>query len=143
MHDTEKVLEHLKIIQGVINRLGNNSFLVKGWSMTIIVAAMVLIAKEDVENAYFVLGLIFPVLGFWILDGYFIRQERLFRHLYNEIRNQSDTDFNMDAQQHKNKPKCRWLSVIISGTLVVFYLVEIIFTVVVFFIINAKPPPAS
>ena len=41
MNGTEKVVEHLKMTQAVINRLGSNSFLVKSWSMTIIVAAMV------------------------------------------------------------------------------------------------------
>lgn len=143
MKGAEKVLEHLKIIQSVINRLGNNSFFVKGWSMTIIVAAMVLIAKHDIEDANFVLALILPVLGFWILDGYFLRQERLFRHLYNEIREKCDTDFNMNVQKHNNKPECKWVSVIVSGTLVVFYIVEIVFAVVVFLIIDAKPPPAS
>ena len=140
MDDNEKVLEHLKLTQTVINRLGNNSFLVKGWSMTIVVAAMVLIAKHDIEDANFVLALILPVLGFWILDGYFLRQERLFRQLYNEIREKCDTDFNMNVQKHKNK--CSWTSAMVSGTLVVFYLVEIAFTVVVFLMIDAKPPPA-
>ena len=111
--------------------------------MTIVVAAMVLFAKYDIIDAHFVLTLIVPVLGFWILDGYFLRQERLFRHLFNEIRGQCDTDFNMDVQKHENKPKCGRASVIVSGTLVVFYLAEIAFTVVVFLIINAKPPPAQ
>ena len=32
MSGAEKVLEHLKLIQGVITRLGSNSFLIKGWT---------------------------------------------------------------------------------------------------------------
>ena len=127
MNGIEKVVEHLKMTQAVINRLGRDSFLVKGWSMTIIVAAMVLIAKSDIQNPYFVLGLIVPVFGFWILDGYFLRQERLFREIYNEIRIQGNTDFEMDAQKHKNKPKCSWPAAMFSGTLILFYVVELIF----------------
>ena len=41
MDGTEKVVEHLKMTQAIINRLANNCVLVKGWSMTIILAAMV------------------------------------------------------------------------------------------------------
>jgi hypothetical protein len=136
MNGTEKVVEHLKMTQAVINRLGSNSFLVKSWSMTIIVAAMVLIAKPDMQNPYFVLVLIVPVFGFWILDGYFLWQERLFRQVYGEIRVQSDTDFEMNPMKHRNEPKCSWLSAIFSLTLVLFYLIEILFIIGVFVIIQ-------
>ena len=136
MNGTEKVVEHLKMTQAVINRLGSNSFLVKSWSMTIIVAAMVLIAKPDMQNSYFVLMLILPVLGFWILDGYFLWQERLFRQVYGEIRVQSDTDFEMNPIKHKDKPKCSWPSAVFSVTLVMFYIIEIAFIAGVFGIIQ-------
>ncbi len=136
MNGTEKVVEHLKMTQAVINRLGSNSFWVKSWSMILIVAAMVLIAKPDMQNSHFVLVLILPALGFWILDGYFLQQERLFRQVYGEIRVQSDTDFEMNPMKHKNKPKCSWPSAIFSLTLVIFYMVEIAFIIGVFVIIQ-------
>ena len=136
MNGTEKVVKHLEMTQAVINRLGSNSFLVKSWSMTIIVAAMVLIAKHEIQTPYFVLVLILPALGFWILDGYFLWQERLFRQVYDEIRVQSDTDFEMNPMKHRNKPKCSWLSAIFSLTLVIFYIVEIAFIISVFAIIH-------
>ena len=136
MDGTEKVVKHLEMTQAVINRLGTNSFLVKSWSMTIIVAAMVLIAKPDIPNPYFVLLLTLPTLGFWILDGYFLWQERLFRQVYGEIRVQSDTDFTMNSMKHKNKPQCSWFSAIFFVTLVIFYLVELAFTIGVFVIIQ-------
>ena len=127
MNDTEKVVKHLEMIQTVINRLGRNSFLLKSWSMTILVAAMVLIARENLQNQYFVLVLFLPIAGFWILDGYFLWQERLFRQVYKEIRQQPDTDFKMDPGKHRNKPKCSWLSAIFSVTLIIFYLIEVFF----------------
>ena len=142
MNGTEKVVEHLKMIQAVIDRLGRNSLWVKAWSLALIVAAMALIAKHDVQNPYFVLALVLLVLGFGILDGYFLWQERLFRKVYDDIRIQSDTDFQMDPLKHRNKPKCNWLSAIFSVTLVIFYLLEIAFTVFVFFIVDAKTLPA-
>ncbi len=140
MNGTEKVVKHLEMTQAIINRLGNSSFWIKSWSMILIVAAMVLIAKPDMQNPYFVWVLILPALGFWILDGYFLWQERLFRQVYSEIRIQSDTDFEMNPMKHKNKPKCSWLSAIFSLTLVIFYSVEVLFTFFVFVIIYFGKP---
>lgn len=127
MDGTEKVVKHLEMTQTVINRLGRNSFFLKSWSMTILVAAMVLIAKQELQNPYTVLVLLIPILGFWILDGYFLWQERLFRQVYDEIRQQTDTDFKMDVGKHKDKPKCNWGSAIFSNTLIIFYLIEVFF----------------
>ena len=127
MNDIEKVVKHLEMTQVVINRLGRNSVLLKSWSMTILIAAMVLIAREDLQNSYFVLILFLPIVGFWILDGYFLWQERLFRKVYDDIREQTDTDFKMDLGKHKDKSKCSWISAIFSVTLIIFYLIEVLF----------------
>ena len=136
MNGTEKVVKHLEMIQAVIDRLGRNSFWVKSWSIILIVAAMILIAKQDIQTPYFVLVLILPALGFWSLDGYFLWQERLFRQVYGEIRVQSDTDFEMNPTKHKNKPQCSWFSAFFSLTLVIFYIVEIAFIIGVFVIVK-------
>ena len=114
MDGTEKVVEHLKIIQAVIDRLGHNSLWVKTWSLALIVATAILIAIHYVHRPYFSLMLIPFVLGFWILDGFFLWQERLFRQVYDEVRIQSDTDFKMDPLKHRGKPKCNWPSAIFS-----------------------------
>ena len=142
MNGIEKIVEHLKMIQAVIDRLGRASFWVKTWSLLLIVIGLTLIAIHYVHRPYFSLILIPFVLGFWILDGYFLWQERLFRKVYDEVRVQSDTDFQMDPLKHRDKPKCSWTSAIFSVTLVVFYLIEIAFTVFVFFIVDARTLPA-
>ena len=136
MNGTEKVVKHLEMTQAVIDRLGRNGFWIKSWSIILIVAGLVLIATQDIKNSYFVLVLILPTLGFWILDRYFLRQERLFRQVYDEIRVQSDTDFEMNLTKHKNKPKYSWLAAFFSLTLVIFYIVEIVFIIGIFDIIQ-------
>lgn len=140
MENEEKVIKHLEMTQAVINRLGRNSVLLKGWSMTVIVATMILIARYDVQNPCIVLAVMFPVLGFWILDGYFLWQERLFRQVYDEVRGQSDTDFKMDVMKHRDKPKCSWWSAVFSVTLVVFYAVEFVFILATFAILQMEAP---
>ena len=46
MNNAERIVKHLEMTQSVIDRMGRNSFQLKGWSMTIIVAATVLIASS-------------------------------------------------------------------------------------------------
>ncbi len=140
MDNAEKVIKHLEMTQAVINRLGSNSFLLKGWSMTVIVATMVLIARYDMQSPCLVLAVMFPVLGFWILDGYFLWQERLFRQVYDEVRVQSNTDFKMDVMKHRDKPKCSWWSAVFSVTLVIFYAVEFAFILATFAILHLEAP---
>ena len=136
MNGIEKVVKHLEMTQAVINRLGRNSFLLKCLSMITLLAAMVLISRENLQNQYFVLVLFLPIVGFWILDGYFLWQERLFRYVYDDIREQTDTNFKMDLGKHKDKPKSSWMSAIFSVTLVIFYLIEVLFVSAIVYFSN-------
>ena len=136
MNGQEKVIKHLEMTQGVINRLGGNSFLLKSWSMTALVVAMVLMARQDAPNPYLALTLIVPIAGFWILDGYFLWQERLFRKVYDEIRQQDNTDFEMGILKHRKAPKCSWVESMFSVTLVVFYLIEVAFALLIFLVVG-------
>ena len=132
MDNKERVIKHLEIIQGVINRLGHDSFLLKGWSMTLLAIIVIFIAKNEIQYTWFVLLLLIPIIGFWFLDGYFVRQERLFREAYNEIRKQEDTDFTMDVTKYKNQSKCKWTASMFSLTLNVFYGIEILFVLAIY-----------
>ena len=60
--DSSKQIAHLGFIQGVINRLGSNSFLLKGWSITLVAACFAL-ATKDAEKKIPTVGLVF----FWAL----------------------------------------------------------------------------
>lgn len=114
-------LKHLEFIQSVINRMGANSFRLKGWAVVLVSALMILVAREDNGEAAFV-GLV-PVVVFWWLDAYFLRQERLFRALYDRVRvlEAEQIDFSMDIKPLKD-PKLTLASALFSKTLVAFYL---------------------
>ena len=77
---SDYLLEEVKLIQGVINRMANNSFFVKGWAITLVLATFLF---RGASNYYFVAFL--PWVLFWYLDGYFLRQERLYRNLYDWV----------------------------------------------------------
>ena len=80
MEPTETKLKHLDFIQTVISRMNNCSFLLKGWSVTLVSALFALSAKDT--DARFVLIAYFPAIVFWILDGFFLDQEKRYRQLY-------------------------------------------------------------
>ena len=130
MNDNERIVKHLEFIQGVVNRLGSNAFLLKGWSMTVLVAGALLMVRFRPDQPLLVLTLLVPVLGFWLLDAYFLWQERLFRAEYDRVRQQDETDFAMNPVQHRDKPKHSWLATFFSVTLVIFYVIEILFVAV-------------
>src|SRR4051794_37598188 len=72
--------ERLKMIQAIITRLAGNSFLIKGWTVTL-VAGLSALAKSDANQdfAWIACGVI-VVFGF--LDAYYLALERKFRDLY-------------------------------------------------------------
>ena len=116
----ENKQSHLGMIQGVVNRLSHNSFLLKGWSV-ILVSAMFALAAKDAKVVFIYLAY-FPAISFWGLDGYFLHQERLFRALYDHVRSldEKDVDFSMNTSIVKEKV-ASWSAVTLSKTLVVFH----------------------
>ena len=116
----ESKLKHLEMIQGVINRMAGNSFLLKGWSVTLASALFALAAKDS--NSFFVYLAYFPCVTFWSLDGYFLHQERLYRKLYQAVsmKQPSEIDFSMNATTFENEVDS-WLSTCFSITLRLFH----------------------
>jgi len=114
--------KHLEFIQGVISRTASNSFLLKGWTVTLFTILFVF-ATEKI-NFQCILVAIFPVFIFWLLDGFFLQKERLFRDLYNEVRvkDESQIDFSLDPQQFENKKENKYGSTLFSKTIWPFYI---------------------
>ncbi len=112
--------KHLELIQGVINRMASNSFQLKGWSV-VLVSALFALAAND-ARVYFVYLAYLPAIAFWVLDGYFLWQERMYRKLYDAVRQQtgSDSDFSMNAYKYGGEVPS-WLATCGSTTLAIFH----------------------
>lgn len=93
----EAKLKHLDFAQAVINRMAGNSFLIKGWSVTLVSAVFAIAVKDG--NPGLVPVAYLPVFAFWFLDAYFLRQERMYRKLYDVVRlkDESAIDFDLNA----------------------------------------------
>ena len=116
----DKKMKHLELIQGVVNRLSTNSFLLKGWSVVLVSALFALSAGDS--NPAFVFLAYIPAFVFWGLDGYFIWEEKKFRKLYDRVRQFEETeiDFSMDTAGVKGQAGT-WWDATISKTLVPFH----------------------
>lgn len=106
--------------QSIVSRMASNSFLLKGWCVTLVSALLALASKDS--NTKFILVAYFPVMMFWILDSYFLWQERLFRKLYDKIRvtDEGAIDFSMNTSTLVEQT-APWARVAFSITLVLFY----------------------
>ena len=79
--ESEAVRTHLTIMQGVIQRMGENSRACKVWCVTLVSAILVLIAQTGTaDHATIALA---PTVLFLILDAYYLALERGFRSSYN------------------------------------------------------------
>ena len=110
------LFKEVDVVQPIINRMGYNSFLIKGWTITLVV--IVLVFRNTSEQTYLAF---IPLFTFWILDAYYLRQERLYRDLYKWlITNRLKTKeplLSMDTSRFDVSIR----SVLCSLTLLLFY----------------------
>lgn len=124
-------IAYLQMIEGVIDRMGHNSFQLKGWAVTLmtIVGALSLVKNGNI--AIMVMGVI-PLVVFWILDSYYLQLERKYRILYEHVRNEDDHIKNFDMgvnnllyTEAEHKKAC-FCGCVFSKTEVLFYLIIIV-----------------
>lgn len=84
MDASDQRVKHLELVQAIVTRLGQNSFTVRGWSVTLVSVLFALIASKDAPPSAALITLV-PTVVFWRLDAYYLRQERLFRKLYTAL----------------------------------------------------------
>lgn len=82
----EPRIRHLEMIQGVINRMASNSFALKALSGTITAAVIAYAAATKDPARWFVVAGILPAVIFWAMDAKYLRLEKMFRSLYDDVR---------------------------------------------------------
>ena len=132
-------VKHMEMIQAVIARLGTNSFLIKGWAVTVAGAFWGFAIGNKEEGL--ALASILPTVLFWGLDGYFLRTERFFVALHDAVRTGEPAvePFFMAATRQdfgSAKTRTSWPRVLFSWTLIVFYLALVAGAVIVAVAVN-------
>ena len=122
MENKEVKIRYLEMIQNVITRMASNSFLLKGWTVTIVVGLLAFANLDDMDSKYIFIALV-PTLFFWILDGFFIHQEWLYIKLFEfaATLDESEVDFSMNANHFKEVTP-NLFQAFFSKTLMLFYI---------------------
>ena len=101
--DNKVLHKEIDLIQACITRMANNSFLLKGWAVSII-AVILALADKALEPALLSAVVLIPLFSFWYLDAYFLRTERMYRQLYAwvlEKRCSGDESLLYDLNPHR------------------------------------------
>ena len=99
--------------------MASNSFVLKGWSVTVL-GILLTFASENTGSHYILIS--FPILFFfWVLDGYYLYQEKLFRELYDFIATIKEKDINFSMKTEPFQKKVDFFKCLFSMTISLFY----------------------
>ncbi|HUM44226.1 MAG TPA: hypothetical protein PKI14_14885 [Fervidobacterium sp.] len=116
----QAMLKEIDTIQSIIDRLASNSFHIKTWTVTTVIAALIF----ENSDTYRLFIAFIPLFIFWYLDAYFLRQERKYRQLYDwVIQHRLKTDyhmFDMNTRRFDCDVESLWRTMF-SKTLMCFY----------------------
>lgn len=81
----EELFKEIDLIQGCIKRMASNSFLVKGWALSVFAGVTAITKGENLNDIVLLTcTTLVPFVCFWILDAYFLQTERRFRLMYSD-----------------------------------------------------------
>jgi hypothetical protein len=103
--DKENLHKEIDLIQECIKRMANNSFLLKGWSISL-VAVVLSLSEKDVSPYFLGLVVLVPLISFWYLDAFFLYTEKLYRKMYEWViveRPKANIDKMYDLNPHRFK----------------------------------------
>ncbi len=138
LEEVDLMYKELDLVQNNIKRMSSNSFLIKGWAVTLVIGSLLL----RVTDLQLILPFI-PVIAFWCLDTYFLYLERKFRDLYSwivENRPKSRDqlfDMNLDRfkQEKRSKKTKEIICVFLSKNLFLFYF-SILLVVILYIVLS-------
>jgi len=114
------LMKEAEIIQAIIKRESSESFLIKGWTVSLIVATLILQGQKMHIMIAFI-----PLLAFWFLDAHFLQTIRRYKVLYKwVIENRLKTDdytFDININDRFGKAVASRPVLMFSEKLVWFY----------------------
>lgn len=89
----EILLKEVDLIQNCITRMGQNSFEVKGWVISLLAACCAITTLKMGEWTILLIVCMAAIVIFWYLDAFFLKTEKLYRYKYEwVIKKRMDTD---------------------------------------------------
>lgn len=135
--------KHLDYLQAIITRMNANSFQLKNMAVVILTAMFALFAAAPKVLLLLITG--FPLIIFWLLDSYYLQQERKFRAMYKDVAGLTNRfeikTYEMPLDKYSGNG-CSFGESLISKTIFWFYfpLLLIVVAIAVMFLIVLKFP---
>lgn len=103
----DEMHKEIDLLQSCIDRMAKNSFMIKGWFVSIYAVILALL-PEKVDVMLLCVVLIVVNILFWYLDGVYLRDEKTYRRIYQwvvEARKQNDRElmYQLELNLYKNK----------------------------------------
>ena len=132
----EIVHKELEFIQGCIERMARNSFMIKGWAIVITIAFLGFMGSKKDIDIIMSIFIILPVIILWSLDGYFLYIERCYRKLYKErvnirVYHQVSTYRDYYDLNHTVIKSEKIFNAVFSKTLMPFYVIIIAILIII------------
>lgn len=119
---TDEKKQHLEFIQNTINRLSTNSMQLKAITITLAAGLLAVYASNTKDFLLYIA--LAQIIFFWMLDGYYLQQERKFRGIYNDVCGvtsiNSVQDYDMPTKLYK-KGKYRFFCSVFSLSKILFF----------------------
>lgn len=119
-------IKHLEIITKIIERMEKNSFSLKSWTMTLVVAICAL-SVNDSEKKFIIIALI-PTIVFWFLDSFYLQIERKYRILYRNVseKEEKQVDFGLELStlvlSENERKRINFVKCLFSFSEILFYI---------------------
>lgn len=131
--EKDELFKEIDLIQGCINRMAQNSFMLKGWALTIFAGVTAFTKGENFSDPVtLIFTTIVPFVCFWILDTFFLQTEKKYRKMYKEMlikRKTNNTDGQYDLNPRRFKVEC-FLKVMFSTTMILFYGIPLLASII-------------
>ncbi|MCH7971643.1 MAG: hypothetical protein IH960_11475 [Chloroflexi bacterium] len=124
MDRNQILIEHLKLVEGVVDRLARSSFAVKATASAVATALIAVIVIQEEASVGF--GA-FVLVALWALDAYYLWKERAYRKLYEHVRITMPTDpeheeFLTLKYTIVETRRRGWIYTMISSSLILFHI---------------------
>ena len=109
----------MQMIQENVGRMATTSAVLKGFAATMF-AAFAALSYNDISIHMLIISIL-PVVGFLLLDTYYLTLEKKYRYLYEQVRTGvMQADFNMSVAQI-DVYSCSWIKALCSRSITLFY----------------------
>jgi hypothetical protein len=136
----EEIHKEIDLIQSCISRMAQNSFMIKGWLITIYAVVLALL-PEKIDLLLLCIVMAIVTWSFWYLDGFFLRTEKIYRSIYNWVlierpKGNRKLLYQLNSQLFKDiiEPTESIAKIMKSKTLITFYGIPFLFVIIIVFI---------